>query len=59
MLYSALPFADETGMCGDRLKDEDEQEVGNSGVKTVCQCVVSLITSFYLAAIRRGENTVT
>jgi hypothetical protein len=57
MLYRALPFTDETGMCGYRSKDE-EQEVGNSGANTVYPCVVSLITSVYLAANSRCENTV-
>lgn len=57
MSYSALPFADKTVMCGYRTQDEDEQEVGNCGVNTVCPCVVSLITSLCIAANRRCEKT--
>ena len=48
---------DKTGMCGCRMQDEDEQEVGNSGVSTVCPCVVSLIIGVCVAANRRRENT--
>jgi len=57
MLYSAGPFADKSGMCGYHMQDEDEKEVGNGGVNTVCPCVVSFITSFCTAANRRCENT--
>jgi hypothetical protein len=38
------------------MQDEDEQEVGNSVVNTVCPCVVSLITSVCIAANRQFEN---
>ena len=57
MLYSSRPFADKPGMCGYRMQDEEEQEVGNSGVIAVCPCMVSLITSVRIAAKRRCENT--
>ena len=40
LLYSSLLFADETGKCDEYLCDENKQEVGNSGVSTVCPFVV-------------------
>jgi hypothetical protein len=46
MLYSAVQFADKTGMCGDRVQDEDAQEVGNSWVNAVCACMVALIITW-------------
>jgi hypothetical protein len=57
MLYSARPFADKPGMCGYRMQDEDEQEVGNSGVNAVCPCAVSCMTGVYITAKRRCEST--
>lgn len=57
MLYSARPFADKAGMCGYRMQDEDEQEIGNSGVNTVFPCVVLLIAVVSTAANSRCENT--
>jgi len=48
---------DKIGMCGYRVQEEDEQEVGNSEVSAVCPFAVSLIISVCIAANRRRENT--
>jgi len=55
-VVQSTAVCDKTGMCGYRMQDE-EQEVRNSGVNTVCPCVVSLIVSDCIAADRQRGNT--